>query len=1343
VTEASAKAPRRWWKYLLIVFLVGALFLTGIGWYMTTDSFQAYVRRRLVSVLETMTGTRVELGAYHAIPFRLQVEVRDLTLHGREAPGEIPLAHVDSLVARIKVISLLETQFGFDAIILEHPVVHVIVYPDGSTNQPSLPLPRSSGKTPVEQLFSLSIHRVSVRNGQVVWNDRILPLDFDARDISVEMLYSFLHRRYETSLLLGQISTKLRDFGPLACTLGVQLSLARNSVEISTLLWNTAHSRLEASGRIEDFRNPRIEASYRATLDLGEAASIAQVHELRKGMLQFEGQGVWSAQAFSSMGKLSLSGFDWQNRQLTLRDASFASDFSFNRQQARLTRMQGRLLGGSLSGDGELTNWLSGGAPAPTARGKAIRPPAPNGTVHLQLAGIAWRAVGAALGTPAHPWDRAHLVGAVDGTVDLRWKGSLRNADLGFALAFTPPPNPSPAELPLAGDARGAYHAAADELELAQFALNTRFSQLRASGSLAETSLLKISAEATDLSEWQAVIAALRGPERLPITLHGSASFNGIASGQLSSPTLAGHLGISDFDSLIPASARAPEHAVHWDSFAADVQLSPHGFAVRHARLHRGDATARFDLSAGLTRGRFTAADPFTASATLRNLDLSELMSLAGYEYPVSGRLNLQLEAGGTRAEPHAEGHFELSDGFLYGEPVQHLDTDLSWTSAGEVSFNNLRLTYRDTLAAGGAVYDPSTRAFHFNLAGSNLDLFRFPQLQERFPVEGHMDFTAQGSGTLDEPAINATFKVRDLTLDHERAGDLTLDAVTHGSDMRLTVRSDFEHARLDLDGSIHLRDDFPADLALEVEHLDVDSVLRSYLPGRITGHSTVSGDVQVRGPLREPRRLTLVANLGAFQADLTHVQLHNQGPIRFTLADEVLRIEELHLAGESTDFSAHGTVALTGDRPLDLAAKGGIDLQLLQTLNPGFTSSGQVEVTVTTTGPAADPVLEGRVSVSHAAIAYLDLPSGLSDMNGSLVFNQNRLQVENLTAHSGGGDIVLTGEVSSYAGQINFDLSATGRGVRLRYPPGVSSVSDAQLRFYGTPQSSNLTGDITVQKIAVTPGFDFASYAATRQSVITPSATSPLQHVKLDVHVLTAPDLQMQTALARLSGDADLRLRGTLASPALLGRVDTYEGEINFNGSKFRLERGEILFKNPVGIQPVLDLQATTRVRDYDITVTVNGTTDKPNIDYRSDPPMAKADIIALLALGQTPQESAQLTSTSDNLPFGGAASNLILSQALNATVSNRMQRLFGVSNIRVDPQGLSTETNPTRGPQVTIEQQISHNFTLTYSQNVSQASQQIIQGEYFIRRNLSIVGTRDQNGVVSFDVKIRQRRR
>ena len=1345
MTEVPPRpARRKWWKYFLLLFLLIVVFLGAAAWYMTTDSFQAYVRSRVVSAIEKATGGRVEMGTYHTIPFRLQAEIRDLTVHGLEAPGEVPLAHVDRVVARINVISLLETSFGFKFIALDHPVVHLIVYPDGSTNQPAVKVQRTSTQTPVEQLFALSINRLVVRRGELLWNDQRIPFDINVSDLSAQLVYSFLRGRYESNLLLGKVDTKFQDFRPFSWTAAAHFSLGKNDVEVTSLLWNSGHSHVEANGQLADFRQPRIEASYTASFDLGEAAAIARHLEVKAGTLDLRGKGTWFAEGFSSDGKTNLKGLDWHDDQLTLHDANLSSDFSLTNRQLKLTKAQGRLLGGSFTGDAEIDNWLAPQSTPRIAKDRQKKVDEQKGILRVRLKDISAGVVAAAISTRQYPLDRLNLAGITDGTIETRWTGSARRADIDFALKLNPPANPQVRQLPLSATARGTYRASSDELELAQFDAATRFSQIHAIGKLANTSSLQLSAGTTDLAELQPLIAALHGPNRLPVDVHGSARFTGTASGKFSASSLAGHLQIQDFDSLIPATDRAAEQQVHWDSLAADVVVSPRNAAIRHATALHGSTSAHFDVSANLSRGQFNPTDTFTANLNLQNADIAELQALSGYDYPVIGRMNLTLQAGGTRENPHAEGHVQLLNAIVYGEPLQQFDSDLRWYN-GEASLNNIHLSYRDANATGGAAYNPSTRTYHFNLTGTNFDLTRVAKLQStRVSVEGHADFTAQGSGTPETPAINAKILVRDLTLDHERTGNLSVDAITEGDAIRLAARSEFEHSKLDLDGIVRPRDDYSADLTLRLDRLDIDSVVRVYLNGRIVGHSGISGQLQLRGSLRRPREMTVVANLDDVDVNVDEMKLKNQGPVRFTLAQQVVRLEQLHIVGENTDFSAHGTASLLGNRDLDLAAEGHLNLQLIQNLNSDFTASGMVDVAMTMTGPVRDPLLQGRVNVSHGSIAYLDLPSGLSDMNGSLAFNKNRLQIENLTARSGGGTLTLTGEATTYAGQINFDFRAQAQDVRLRYPAGVSSTANADLRFYGTRESSTLSGDVMVTKLAITPGFDFAAYASSgRQSVVVPPATSPLYRVRLDVHVVTAPDLQMQTAIARLSGDADLRLRGTAAKPAVLGRVEVLEGEINFNGAKYRLERGEVMFQSPVSIQPALDLQATTRVRDYDITVSVNGQTDKPlSVKYRSDPPLPEADIVALLAVGQTREQSAQLAQ-SGNSAFSETASNLILSEALNATVSNRVQRLFGVSKIKIDPQGLSTETNPTRGPQVTIEQQISNNFTLTYSQNVSQASQQIIQGEYYIRRNVSVVGTRDQNGVVSFDVKIRQRKK
>jgi translocation and assembly module TamB len=386
---------------------------------------------------------------------------------------------------------------------------------------------------------------------------------------------------------------------------------------------------------------------------------------------------------------------------------------------------------------------------------------------------------------------------------------------------------------------------------------------------------------------------------------------------------------------------------------------------------------------------------------------------------------------------------------------------------------------------------------------------------------------------------------------------------------------------------------------------------------------------------------------------------------------------------------------------------------------------------------------MHGRLQIQNGSIAYIDLPSALSDINGSLIFTRNRLEIEQLTARTGGGTVTFGGYAVAGSKKLNFDLTVHGQDVRLRYPPGVSSNATADLRWSGSTSESTLSGDITVNKLSLQPRFDFASYMArSAQQNALPQTNQLLNGIHLDIHVVTAPELQMQTASIRLSGDADLRMRGTAAKPVILGRADVTEGELYFNGAKYKLERGDVSFANPVSTRPVLDLQATTRVRDYDITVNLNGDPDHLQITYRSEPPLPEGDIIALLALGRTQEEASSMQQAGQSA-IGQYASSAILAEALNATVSSRAQHLFGVSRIKVDPQGLSTETNTARGPQVTIEQQVTNNLTITYSTNVAQAAQQIIQVEYNINRTVSLVALRDQNGVFSFDIRIRQRKK
>jgi len=807
-------------------------------------------------------------------------------------------------------------------------------------------------------------------------------------------------------------------------------------------------------------------------------------------------------------------------------------------------------------------------------------------------------------------------------------------------------------------------------------------------------------------------------------------------------------LQVHDFDTIVRTKAREPERQVHWDSLNADVQASPANLSLRNAILRREDATVRLNGSVALEDWAVVPESSLRMRLDAQNANASDLSNFFGYDHEVSGKLSAGLQFSGTRQSPEGQGTITLLNGSVRGEPFDSANAMLA-LNGSQLTIKSLNLARGPARIAGSGDYDLKSRTFQLKMRGTDFDLASFPLPQRmQTGIAGKIDFSAQAHGTTAAPEMSADVHLRNLSVNGQMEGDFLLNAVSRGADVHVTGHSDFKDASLEIEGSVHARDRWPATINFHFSHLDADPFLDSLLRKHVVRNSTVAGDIQVQGPLRDPEQLSLSGNLSDLYAEAGKTQFRSDGPIRFALSSRSFNLDTFHVVGENTDFSGLGSLQLRGDRALDFQARGKVDLKLLQSYDPDITSSGAITGEASVTGTLGAPLVKGALQVQNGAISDINLPSALSDINGTLRFNQNQVTIENLNAHVGGGTVGFTGRADIAGKLSSFELHATADSVRLRYPPGVSSTANADLNWSGSASGSTLSGYITVNKLGFTPGFDFAAYLERSAQVSSLPQTDPvLNKIRLDIHLSTTPELQMQTSVIRLQGSADLRLRGSAAKPILLGRADVFEGEAYFNGTKYRLERGGISFTNPAVTTPFLDLEAVTRIRDYDVTLSLSGDISKPNglkVNYRSDPPLPTADIIALLAFGQTTEESAQLQQTNQSA-FNQQASSAMLAAALNATLNNRAQRLFGNSRIKIDPQGLSSETSTITqsGPALTIEQQVKDNLTLSYTTDVSQTSQQVIRAEYNLSKNVSIVAIRDQNGVVSFDVKIRRRKR
>jgi len=393
--------------------------------------------------------------------------------------------------------------------------------------------------------------------------------------------------------------------------------------------------------------------------------------------------------------------------------------------------------------------------------------------------------------------------------------------------------------------------------------------------------------------------------------------------------------------------------------------------------------------------------------------------------------------------------------------------------------------------------------------------------------------------------------------------------------------------------------------------------------------------------------------------------------------------------------------------------------------------------------GSFGDPDVSGRAELQKGEFRLANFSNGLTNANGVILFSGPRATLQSLAADSGGGKVDATGFAALTGGLITFRMEAKTQGVRVRYPEGVSSISDSDLTMAGTSERSEVSGTVTVSRVSINPKSDISTIlAGASQPLKAPENTTGfLGSMNLDVQIETAPDVAFETSVAQsIEADANLRLRGTAANPAILGRINITQGELAFFGNNYSINQGSVSFFNPAKIDPILNIDLETKARGVDVILTVTGPLNKPNVAYRSDPPLQFSDVVALLATGRTPTDptlAVRDTGQSQSLLQTGPSA--LIGQAIANPVAGRLQRFFGVSKIKIDPQLTGITGSPEA--RLTIEQQVTPELLFTYITDVSSTSTQLIRVEWNFNRRWSAILTREENGYVGVDFAFKKR--
>jgi translocation and assembly module TamB len=1307
----------------LVLLPLALLGILSTGW---ADGF---LRQTVIEQVSNITGGAVEMDEFAFDPWNLQVTMGNLTVHGREPAGTPPFFHADRVQLAVSIDSFWGRRISLGNLELTRPVIHLRFERDGSNNAPA-PRPSAQPGTPLRQrLFSFLVRRVRLMEGELIVNDVRVPLVVEGGrlDLSVDYSQSEDGPAYLGDLRWQQIEVAARRYIPFRTDVSARFQFRPDSFRVTQLVWELPHTSIDAQFGVASFARPEWTFRYRGRLDFQDIQAILRKPNTPDGRTDFSGQGSFAAGILALDGRYSAEQialhFDWFHGAGISSRGSYHADRDF----LEVPDFSASALGGAVSGNVRLA-----------FRGLAFR-------AETRARGVSLAETLAAVDNPKLPVIPLHWDGAVDADSVTTWNADFKNVDSRGMSFWAPPAELQPGRIPATARLDYHYSMATNTLVLGSSEIATPSSRIRMSGTLGRLdSAIETLFETDDLLPWNDFINRIRGEDAEPKVMAGAFRFQGRMTGPLGGPTFSGHV----------TGSQARYESFYWDQVEGDLTYWPEGFRFERGSATRENSSAQFEIALFFDRWRFLDDSPWNFDATLVRTDTDGLQAVMGWSYPVHGLLSGSFHGGGTRANPEMEGLFDVIDPQAWGWQFDRARGEIG-LRRGEVRVANAELRLLPPPAESGAVssapglltgnfaYQTGEGQISFDLTGAVLPLEGIERIQApSLPIGGQLSFRLSGEGPARAPRIQGSLRLVDLRVGDDTLGSFQGALQSDGARMTLQVDSEISPGEAHGRAEVLLRDDYPITGHMSLRQIDVDPLITAGLRLRaLTGHSSVDGEIALSGFLLRPETLVWDADLSRISVSYAAVTLENSGPVRLQYRRDEIRIEQAVLRGTDTDFRISGLARFSGDRPLDLQIAGTVNLRLFSVLAPALDAVGAARVDAGIAGTFSRPRITGRVRLDDASMRYGDFPTGLSQVAGDLVFDANRLVFDNLTAESGGGRLALSGAVTYGEGPLRYDLTARSQRVRIRYPVGMSWLAGGTLRLIGNAQSGTLSGRVTVERLLMAEGFDLGSLVTnSTEPVSAPSTTSNfLRNLQFDVQADLAPNARFEWPSARFQTEASMRVRGTWEHPILLGHIHLLSGDMDFRGNRYQLSRGDINFANPFRLDPVINIEATTTIRQYEVTVNFSGAASHLTMSYRSDPPLPSSDIIALLAMGQTGEESRLRGLPAVQTPGTGATT--LLSEAISSQLGGRIQRLFGISHFSVDPFLASTTGGQETSARITISQQFSRDLIITYVTNVTSNQQQIIQIEYAVRRDVSLIALRDQNGTFGVDIVFKKR--
>ena len=654
-SERQLAWHRRYLRHVLrvgcgIAILV-AVGLVGLFFWASSSSFENIMRKRLIARIDAATGGRAEIASFHWNLLKLQGEADGLVLHGREGTAEAPYAQVDSLKIDIDVLGFFSPRILLRNLELEQPRIHLIVYADGTNNQPQPP--HKTETDPLNTLFDLQAGHVAVNHGSFDYDDRAdvndfqnrrIPVDFEANDASLLLKYvagngirqdSYHLDARVRNIRLLRGTTAHPDAPPVEGFAQASVDFTRNALYLRSLEL-TAHSKgsadrvLRIAGELDDFNHPHWKASAQGELDLKLMEPALGYPSTPEGIAKMNLAAAGQKGEFRIDGLVHVDNASYIAPGVVARGVGLDAHVHADALRLEITNVTARLkAGGQLEGEVLLDHWIPPLAGTPVMQ--AAEPPKheKKGRSHEQIRAPVTAKIDTNLHTDGKvnayfrnvpldtvldivsqpPFQRLGMDARLNGQTNAVWSNGDENTLAVLAnLKLSPSPHSVAGEAPTSGAIDATYTQRHGAVDLRNLQVNLPASQVNAHGQLGVFPMtnptgIAIEVHSHNLDDFDTLFRDLgltrdgkSGTAALPVDLDGQADFKGSWTGSLVDPHLAGDLDATNLSiELPPAGASTQPRLVRWDSLDASGSYSASRITIERGQLRHGDASINVD----------------------------------------------------------------------------------------------------------------------------------------------------------------------------------------------------------------------------------------------------------------------------------------------------------------------------------------------------------------------------------------------------------------------------------------------------------------------------------------------------------------------------------------------------------------------------------------------------------------------------------------------------------------------------------------------------------------------------------------------------------------------------